>query len=175
MNAFDIIVIVILAYSLIRGLFRGMVKEAASIIGTLGGFFAAYSNYDTLARYLSGVISNPSYRNILAFLIIFCLVLILVNLLAIIIQYLLKIAFLGWLDRFGGVAFGMIKGLLIAAVLFVVLTAFLPKGTPFIKNSVCAPYLSMVSEKLAALISNEVQREFAAKLEELKKAWKILK
>jgi membrane protein required for colicin V production len=175
MNAFDIIVVVILAYSVIRGLFRGLVKEAASIIGVLGGFFAAYSHYDVLARYLSGVISNPSYRNILAFLIIFCLVVILVSLLAIIIQYLLKVVFLGWLDRLGGVAFGMVKGVLIAAVLFLVLTAFLPKGTPLIKNSLCAPYLSMVSEKLAFLIASDVQREFAAKLEELKKAWKIIK
>ncbi|MGD9259358.1 MAG: CvpA family protein, partial [Desulfobacterales bacterium] len=38
MNPFDILIIIILGYSLIRGLFRGLVKEVASIIGVLGGF-----------------------------------------------------------------------------------------------------------------------------------------
>jgi membrane protein required for colicin V production len=141
---------IILAYGLIRGLFRGLVKEASSIIGVLGGFFAAYSFYGLLAGYLSGVVSNPSYRNLLAFVSIFCAVVVLVNVLAIIIKYLLKIVFLGWLDRLGGVVFG------------------------FIKDSLTAPYVSLVSEKLASVVASEVKREFATKLDELKKAWKLL-
>lgn len=174
MNAFDILVGVILAYSLFRGLFRGLVKEASSIIGVLGGFFAAYSFYGLLAGYLSGVVSNPAYRNLLAFLIIFCAVVVLVNVLAIVIKYLLRIVFLGWLDRLGGVVFGFIKGALIVAVLFLALTAFLPKGTPLIKDSLTAPYVSLVSERLASLVASDVKREFATKLDELKKAWKLL-
>jgi membrane protein required for colicin V production len=175
MNAFDIVVGVILAYSLIRGLFRGLVKEVSSIIGVLGGFLAAYSFYGILAVYLSGVISNSAYRNLLAFLIIFCAMVVLVNVLAVIIKYLMKIVFLGWLDRLGGVVFGFIKGALIVAVLFLALTAFLPKGTPLIKDSLTAPYVSLVSEKLATVVSSEIKREFATKLEELKKAWKLPK
>lgn len=175
MNAFDIVVVVILAYSLIRGLFRGLVKELASIIGVLGGFFAAYSFYNLAAGYLSGLVSNPAYRNLLAFLIIFCTVVILVNVLAIITQYLLKVVLLGWLDRLGGFGFGVVKGLLIVSVIFLALTAFLPKGTPLIRDSLCAPYVSVISEKLATLVSNEIKSEFSAKLEALKKAWKIIK
>jgi membrane protein required for colicin V production len=175
MNAFDIVVVVVLAYSLIRGLFRGLVKELASIIGVLGGFFAAYSLYHVAAGYLAGLVSNLAYRNILAFLIIFCGVVILVNVLAIVIKYLLKIVFLGWLDRLGGVAFGAVKGVLIVSVVFLALTAFLPKGTPLIRDSLSAPYVSKVSEKLAILVSSEIKSEFLAKLEALKKAWNFLK
>ncbi len=175
MNAFDIVVGVILAYGLIRGLFRGLVKEVSSIIGVLGGFLAAYSFYGIVAGYLTGMVSSPAYRNLLAFLIIFCAVVVLVNVLAIIIKYLLKIVFLGWLDRLGGVVFGFFKGVLIVAVLFLALTAFLPKGTPLIKDSIAAPYVAMVSEKLATVVSSDIKREFAAKLDELKKAWNLLK
>jgi membrane protein required for colicin V production len=175
MNTFDIIVAVILTYSLIRGLFRGLVKEVASIIGVLGGFFAAYSFYSPAAEYLSGLVSNPAYRNILAFLIIFCAVVIVINLLAIIIKYILKVVLLGWLDRLGGLGFGAIKAVLIGSVLFLVLTAFLPKGTPLIRDSMAAPYLSMVSEKLATLVSSEIRGEFSAKLEALKKNWNLFK
>jgi membrane protein required for colicin V production len=175
MNVFDIVVVVILAYGLIRGLFRGLVKELSSIIGVLGGFLAAYSFYGMVAGYLHGLVSSPSYRNLLAFLIIFCAVVVVVNVLALIIKYLLKIVFLGWLDRLGGVVFGFIKGGLIAAVLLLALTAFLPKGTPLIKDSLTAPYVALVSEKLATLVPSDIKRDFAAKLDELKKAWILLK
>jgi membrane protein required for colicin V production len=175
MNAFDIIVAVILSYSLIRGLFRGLVRELASVVGVLGGFLAAYSFYGAAAGYLSGLVSNPAYRNILAFMVIFCGVVILVNLLALVVKYVLRVVFLGWLDRLGGAAFGAVKGVLIVSVIFLALTAFLPKGTPLIRDSMSGPYVSMVSEKLAALVSNDIKSEFSAKLDALKKAWNILK
>ena len=173
MNPFDILIIVILGYSLVRGLFRGLVKEVSSIIGVLGGFYAAFTYYKMLGGLLSGLIKNTAYLNILSFLIIFCSVLILISVLGVIIKYLLNIVFLGWVDRIGGLSFGIIKGVLIVAVLFITLTAFLPKGSAFIKNSVLAPHVSWVSEKMAKVISKEMKQNFIAKSEELKKAWKI--
>ena len=173
MNPFDIIIIVILGYSLVRGVFRGLVKEVSSIIGVLGGFYAAFTYYTMLGKPLSGLIKEPAYLNILSFLIIFCTVLIIVGILGIIIKYLLNIAFLGWVDRIGGVGFGLAKGVLIASVLFITLTAFLPKGSAFLKNSMLAPHVSWVSEKMVKVVSKEMKQDFMAKLGELKKAWKI--
>ena len=173
MNPFDIIIIVILGYSLVRGIFRGLVKEVSSIIGVLGGFYAAFTYYTMLAKILSGLIKEPAYLNILSFLIIFCSVLIIVGILGVIIKYLLNIAFLGWVDRIGGVGFGLVKGVLITSILFITLTAFLPKGAAFLKNSMLAPHVSWVSEKMAKVVSKEMKQDFMAKLGELKKAWKI--
>ena len=174
MNPFDILIIVILGYSLVRGIFRGLVKELSSIIGVLGGFYAAYTYYQVVAGLLSRLIHDISYLNILSFLIIFCGVLIIVGVLGVIIKYVLNIAFLGWIDRIGGVIFGVLKGILIVSILFITLTAFLPKGTAFIKNSELAPHVSWISEKMANVISKEMKQDFNAKLGELKKAWKIL-
>jgi len=175
MNPFDILIIVILGYSLVRGLFRGLVKELSSIIGVLGGFYAAYTYYTVLAGLLAGLIHDTSYLNILSFLIIFCGILIVIGVLGVIIKYLLNIAFLGWVDRIGGVVFGVLKAVLIVSILFITLTAFLPKGTAFIKNSQLAPHVSWVSERMAKVISKEMKQDFNAKLGELKKAWKIPK
>lgn len=175
MNPFDIVVGVVLAYGLIRGLFRGLVKELASVIGVLGGFLAAYSFYGTAANYLQGLVSSPAYRKLIAFLAIFCIVVVVVNVLALVIKYLMNIVLLGWLDRLGGVVFGFIKGVLIVAVLFLALTAFLPKGTPLIRDSLTAPYVAMVAQKMGVLVSSDIKREFATKLDELKKAWSLLK
>jgi len=175
MNPFDILIIVILGYSLVRGLFRGLVKEVSSIVGVLGGFYAAYTYYSVLADLLARFIHDKSYLNILSFLIIFCGVLIAVGVLGVIIKYLLNIAFLGWIDRVGGVVFGALKGVLIVSILFITLTAFLPRGTAFIKNSTLAPHVSWISEKMAKVVSKEMKQDFIAKLGELKKAWKIQK
>ncbi len=128
-----------------------------------------------LAGLLAGLIHDTAYLNILSFLAIFCGVLIVVGVLGVIIKYLLNIAFLGWVDRIGGILFGVLKAVLIVSILFISLTAFLPTGTAFIKNSQLAPHVSWVSEKMAMVISKEMKQDFTAKLGELKKAWKIQK
>ena len=172
MNYFDIIVIVILGYCLIRGIFRGLVKELSSIIGVFGGFYAAYTYYPVLAKPLSKWIANAGYLNILSFLIIFCGVFIIISILGIIINYLLKIVFLGWLDRVSGAMFGAMKGILIVSVLLIALTAFLPKGTPVIKDSLLSPYVTLISEKMAKVISKDMKHDFSTKIATIKKAWK---
>jgi len=175
MNPFDVFIIIVLGYSIVRGLFRGLVKEVSSIFGVLGGFYAAYSYYPVVAKIFSGLVINPSYLNILSFLAIFCIVLIIISILGVVIKYLLNVAFLGWIDRLCGVFFGLIKGVLIVTVLFIILTTFLPKGAPLIKKSVLAPHVIWISEKMVNLVSEEMKRDFFGKLEEFKRAWKIPK
>lgn len=173
MNPFDVFIIIVLGYSIVRGLFRGLVKEASSIIGVLAGFYAAYSYYPAVAKLISGLIVNTAYLNILSFLIIFSCVLIIISIIGIVIKYLLNVAFLGWIDRLCGVCFGLIKGVLIVTVLFIILTTFLPKGAPLIKKSVLAPHVIWISEKMINVVSKEMKRDFFGKLNEFKKAWKI--
>ncbi|MEJ2101046.1 MAG: CvpA family protein [Desulfobacterales bacterium] len=175
MNPFDVFTIIVVSYSIIRGLFRGLVKEVSSIIGVLGGFYAAYSYYPLVARLIDGLVKSNSYLNILSFLVIFCTILIIISIIGIVIKYLLNVAFLGWVDRICGVGFGLIKGILIVTVLFIILTTFLPKGAPLIKKSVLAPHVIWISEKMVNLVSEEMKKDFFGKLGEFKKAWKIPK
>ena len=171
MNFFDIIIVIILAYCVIRGVFRGLVKEISSIIGVLGGYYAAYSYYPVIAGVLKRWISNTAYLNILSFLIIFCGVFIIISVLGVVIKYVLNIAFLGWVDRICGAGFGITKGILIASVLLITLTTFLPKNAPVVKNSLLAPYVTLVSEKMAKVVSKDMKNSFAAKIAALKKVW----
>ena len=145
MNLFDMVCIIILGYCLVRGIFRGLIKELSSIVGVFGGFYAAYTYYMKVGKLFSSWISNTSYLNILSFLIIFCGVFIIISIIGVIIKYLLNIAFLGWVDHICGAGFSTIKGILIVSMLLMILTAFLPKNTPFIKNSLLTPIKSPVS------------------------------
>lgn len=173
MNPFDTIITIILGYCLIRGFFRGLIKEISSIIGVLGGFYIGHSYYLEIARPLSAWISNPAYAKILGFMLLFCGVFVFVSILGVIIKYLMNIAFLGWVDRICGVLFGIAKGVLITSVLLMILTAFLPKGAPMIKDSLLAPHVSRVSEIMAQLVSKEMKQEFSTKIVELKKIWNL--
>ena len=172
MNLLDIIIAAIILFCLIRGIFRGMVKEVSSIIGVLGGFYSGYTYYPIVSDYLREWIKNPAYLDILSFLLLFFGVFFLIAILGVIIKYLLNISSLGWTDRIGGVLLGSMKGLLIVSSLLVALTAFLPKGSTFIKESKLAPYSIVVSEKLSELISQDMKNKYAEKSKELKKIWK---
>lgn len=173
MNPLDIVIIIILGYGLIRGIFRGMVKEISSIVGVFAGFYAAYSYYPLVSEILEDWITNVPFLNILSFMLIFCVIFFLISILGVIIKYLMHVASLGWMDRFLGASLGFGKSVLIVSIILVVLTAFLPKGAPIIKTSLLSPHVSVISEKLAQLISIEMKQAYTAKLKDIKKAWNV--
>jgi len=175
MNLFDVVVVIILCFCLIRGGFRGLIKEISGIVGVLLGFYGAYIYYPHIAHRLSGWISDQGYCNILAFMIIFCVVFVVISVLGIIIRYILNKVTSGWADRIGGVLLGFMKGCLIVAVLFIALTAFLPKGAPFLQQSRLSPFVAKYAEVMAELISKDMKNDFKDKYKELKAGWGLTK
>ena len=175
MNPFDMLAASILAFCVIRGVFRGLIKELSSIVGVLAGFYAAYNFYPAVAGLLKGWIADPGYLNIVSFLILFCLIFFIISIIGVVIKYLLNIVFMGWFDRISGACFGCAKGVLIVAVLFIVFTAFLPKGSPFVKDSLLGPHVALISENMAKVVSKDLKRQFSEKVKELKNTWKLSK
>jgi membrane protein required for colicin V production len=171
MNPFDMVVIVIVGFTIIRGIFRGLIKEVSSIVGVLGGFYAAYTYYPELAKPLSNFISNSAYNNIFSFILLFCVIFFIISILGVVIKYLLNIAFLGWVDRICGAGFGFIKGILICSVLLIALTTFLPKNAGLIKNSTLAPHVTNISQMMAKAVPDDMKRTYETKLRALQKTW----
>jgi membrane protein required for colicin V production len=174
MNIFDIIAAIILIYCPVRGIFRGLVREISSIIGTIYGFYCAYTYYPDLAQLLSGWIYGASYINVLSFLFIFCVVFVIISILGVIVKYILNIASLGWIDRFCGAGLGIFKGGLIVSVILIAFTAFLPKNASVVKDSLIAPHITFLSEKMARLIPNNTKNTFTDKIDNLKNSWNEL-
>jgi len=172
MNLLDIVIIGIMGYCLIRGIFRGLIKELSSIVGVLAAFYAAYSYYPLIAYLLRRWITDTGYLNILSFFILFCLIFIAVSMLGVVIKYLLNIAFLGWVDRICGGAFGTIKGILLVSMLVMTLTTFLERGTPLLKRSLLAPHVMLISENMAKVVPKDMKKKFREGGKALEKAWK---
>jgi membrane protein required for colicin V production len=171
MNPFDMLIVVILSFCLIRGIFRGLIKEVASIVGVLAGFYAAYTYYPSIQGWFSTWVSSAAYRYVLSFLVIFCVVFLFISILGVVIKYLLNIAFLGWVDRICGAGFGFVKAVLIVSVLMIALTTFLTRGTPIIKDSLLAPHVTQVAEKMIQVVPQDMKSEFQSKIRELKRVW----
>jgi membrane protein required for colicin V production len=171
MNLLDWLFIAILAYCLIRGVFRGLIKELSAIVGVLSGYYAAYSYYPQIASHLARWINNPGYLHIFSFLFLFLTVFWVISFLGVILKYLMNIAFLGWTDRISGALFGALKALLINIVIVLALTTFLPRNAAIIKDSKGAHGLMRFSAYLIEVTPKEMKSSFESKMKELRKSW----
>lgn len=161
----------ILGYCLVRGIFRGLIKELSSIVGVLGGFYAGYSYYPILAKPLSRWIGTIGYANIVGFLILFVGVYLVISILGVIIKYLMNIAFLGWTDRLCGALFGACKGLLIVSVVVVMLTTFLTRNETILRESIVVRHTMGISATMVKVASTDMKSMFDTHLKDLKKSW----
>lgn len=166
MNAFDIVVIVVVSFCLIRGLFRGLIGEVSGIIGVVAGFYGAYTYYPMITVYAEGWIENIAVRNLIAFFLLFCAILLAVGLLSALIRKLLKLVFLGWVDGFFGLVFGAAKGILIMSVFFIMVTTFLPKNSSFLNQSKSSPYIARVSKAMTVFVSQNSKKDFLKNLKD---------
>ena len=171
MNLFDLAILAILCFCSIRGIFIGIIRGLFSVTGVLVGFFGASAFYREVAESLLYWMPNASHVNLLSFLSIFFGFFFTISILGVVVNYLLKIDFLNWVKRTLGAVIGIIKGLLFVSVLLLTLTAFLPKGTPIIKNSLFSSYVSLVSEKMARIVSKNMRHKYVAKIGEYKRSW----
>ncbi len=171
MNLLDIVLASIIGFCLIRGIFRGLIKELSSIIGVVSGFYAAYSYYPLIAKFLKRWIADTGYANILACLILFLGIYIGISIAGVLIKYLMNIVFLGWTDRICGLIFGTLKGVLIVSVIVVMLTAFLPKNAAILKDSFIARHTMVISATMVRVASVDMKKLFQDHLKELKQTW----
>jgi membrane protein required for colicin V production len=174
LNPFDITIVVIICFCVIRGAFRGIIKEASSIVGVIAGLYLALTYYPAFSGIVVKIVDifpSPGYLNIFSFLIIFGIIFFCISALGILLKYLLKIVFLSWLDKLCGAFFGFVKGFMIVSVLMLPLTAFLDKGTPIINESLLCPYVSSISENMSRFASKDLRRQFNAKIEVARKSW----
>lgn len=171
MNFFDIVVIGIIAFCLVRGVFRGFVREIASIAGVAAGFYGASTYHAVAGAFFTPWIDAEMGRNLLGFFLIFTAIIVVVGIVAALIRYVLKIAFLGWMDRFCGMVFGSAKGILICVVIFIMITTFLPARSAWLADSRLSPWLAEASRWVTLVVADDVKNSFQVKMEGMKKFW----
>lgn len=113
MSLLDIIVLLILVLTIVRGLMRGMVDTLFSLAAWLLAFLLGKWGALMVAPMLPIGVENPAIRYFAGFAIIFLVVLIGVLLLGHVLASLLKAVGLGGTDKLLGGVLGLAKGMVI--------------------------------------------------------------
>lgn len=122
MNVLDIVITVLLAIGLVRGVLKGFFVEVASLISLILGVYVAshFSHY--VGNYLVKYITlEEQYLKLISFAVTFILVVLGVALLGKFITKIADVASLGLLNRIAGGVFGALKYGLLVSVIFLVL------------------------------------------------------
>lgn len=114
MTAFDYVFLGVLALSAAVGMWRGLVSEMIAMLAWVLAAFAAWRYSGEAADLLASVISEPAWRRVAGFALIFIAVLLVAALLRFLLRELLKAVGLGPADRLFGAVFGLARGLVIA-------------------------------------------------------------
>lgn len=163
MSGFDIFVLVVAGLTTAAGLWKGLISQVFGLAGLVAGYVLSTRYYLKAAGLLPDI--NPGTAKIIAFLLIFISCILLAFVLGRIISKLLKLAGLSWANRIFGAALGLLKGTLIVTVVMIVLVAFLPQESAFIKTSITTPYIISVSKFIGAAIPADIKAKYKSRLE----------
>ena len=124
MGLIDIAILVILGFFLLKGLFRGLLREVCSLLGlVLGGVFA-FTFHLSLAQLLQDSFGLPPKLCVWgAFLAIFLLIVILFAVIGFVLHRFVKLVFLGGFNRLAGGVFGVVQGVVILAMFVLILNS----------------------------------------------------
>ena len=121
MNIFDIIILIILSYGLIKGFMKGFIIEVAGIIALILGVTGSFKFASILEVYLNSYVDwSPKTIQAASFIILFIIIIYAVSLLAKMITKTLKIIALGMINRIFGGIFGLLKWCIILSSLVLV-------------------------------------------------------
>lgn len=125
MNYLDIIIGIILILFAIGGLKNGIIREAFSLVAFLGGIYGAIKLSDMVGQWLSNLIDvNQEWMSVISFIIVFIALALLINWLGKLLANLIESLSLGFIDKIGGIVFGIAKGFLLVGVLILLLDFF---------------------------------------------------
>lgn len=119
MTVFDYLVLIIVAASLLLGLWRGIVGEIIALVAWILAFFAA-SWWGAEAARLFIAIEDPTLRLVAGWVSVVVAVLVGMALLRLAIRGLIKALGMTLSDRLLGVIFGVARGLVIVMILVAV-------------------------------------------------------
>ncbi len=117
MTLFDYSVLLIIGFSVVLSVMRGLVRELLALAGWVVAFVGANLFSDTVSLWFPESLGSASLRVLAAFVLIFVALLVLMGLLARLVRSLVHGAGMSAEDRVLGAVFGFARGLLVVLVM----------------------------------------------------------
>lgn len=172
LNWLDVLLGLILALSILRGFFKGLARTGIGVASVIVGLLCGLWFYGIAGGFLRGFIGSRPLANLIGFLIVFTAVIILGGLIGALLEKLLKLVHLSWLNRLLGGAFGAVRGVLVCTVVVFILMAFSSKPPPrAVAHSRIAPYVMGAARVMAYAAPHDVRESFRGSYDKLKQVW----
>lgn len=114
----DIIFILLVVFAIFKGIKRGLILALFSLIGLIVGLAAAMKLSVVVAGYIGKAVSiSEKWLPVIAFVVVFIIVVLLIRWCALLLQKSIEFAMLGWLNKLGGILLYAALYILIFSVL----------------------------------------------------------
>ena len=110
--------LIALAWGAFRGFVKGFILQIVTLLALMLGIWASIHFSDGMAHFLTRNLDiTGRYLPVLSFLLIFILVIIVAHLIGLLMTRLFELTPVGWLNRVGGIFFGILKMAFIVSVI----------------------------------------------------------
>ncbi len=140
----DVAILVVIGISVIISLVRGFVRESLSLAGLVAAIAASFYLSQPASQLLEASIETPSLRLMIAVVVLFVVTLFAVAILNFFVGKLIKVTGLSGTDRMIGVIFGVLRGVLVVAVLVVLASMTTLPEDPWWQESVLLGYFEQL-------------------------------
>ena len=149
LNSADWFILVVLIASGIISFTRGFTKEFLSLFLWVSAFIAAISLEFLATPRINEFIGNEEISKIISYIFVFVIFIFVGGIVIKFISKLIKWSGASGFDRFLGVLFGLIRGLIVLFVIFLLLPSSL-KTTDLISNSKITPIIQKYAPQIEA-------------------------
>jgi len=156
----DVGIIAIILISVLISLMRGFVKEALSLTGWVLAFWVSLTFAGGFSRFFKTSIEDPTFRLLTAFVVLFVVTLILSTVANFFASQLVQRTGLSGTDRFIGVIFGLLRGMVIVAVLVLMASLTTIPQTSWWQDSSLLDQFQTLAVWLKSLLPYDVARHF---------------
>jgi membrane protein required for colicin V production len=173
MNWLDYVLIVILAFSALSSLRRGLTRELIGIAAALAAIVLGMWFYGTAGALVRPHVGSDRVANFVGFLLIFGGVILAGALAGAIVRRFVKAVGLSFFDKLLGAAFGLLRG---AVICIALLTGYIAFGhsedsktaPSSVVHSQIAPYLMEASRVVVDAAPMEMKRSFREEYDKVK-------
>ncbi len=173
MNWLDILLLLIIAWSVAASFRKGFTREVVGLASVALALILGVWLYGTAGTFFTPYVSSRQVANLAGFFVVFLGVLLLGAIVSYALGKFLKVTGLSIVDHALGAAFGALRGILIGIALITGIMAFSQGDRPpeSIVKSRMAPYVASAARVVASIAPNELKQGFRKTYAEAKRLW----
>jgi len=159
LTALDWLILFIVAASVLLALSQGIIVELFSLGGAVVGLVGAAWSYPLLTPFFQAFVKLTPLAQLLSFLTIFFVLFLAMGVTGRLLSRAAKETGMRWADRLLGAAFGLLRGVVVAAVLVLGFATFYPDSRT-VAGSVFGRHLLGVARVASWLMPSAVRERF---------------